>query len=186
MSLPTDAKPIPAASEAPAPALEPPGLASVRQGFRTMPKAELTPDASSPKSGIVVFASVTAPASSSRAAGGASKLDGGRSRFAAVPCSHGQPRLWMLSLIVTGTPSSGPSGRPRRHRSSDALALASASSRRIDQSALSTGFARSTRSAVARTTSTGDTSRDRYARLRSAIDKFNNSRMIKLRPTMWA
>ena len=160
MSLPTDANPMPAASEAPAPALDPPGLASVRQGLRTIPNAELTPDASSPKSGITVLASVTAPASSRRAAGGASKLDGGRSRLAAVPCSHRQPFLWMLSLIVTGTPSSGPSCLPCRHRSSDAAALASASSRWIDQSALSTGFARSTRSAVARTISTGDTSPD--------------------------
>ena len=64
-----------------------------------------------PKSGIVVLPRMTAPPSRSRAAGGAS-ASAGVSSFAAVPAGSGTPRVAIFSLIVTGTPSSGPAGAP--------------------------------------------------------------------------
>jgi len=41
---------------------------------------------------------------------------------AAVPIGFGSPRVAILSLIVTGTPSSGPIGSPFAQRASDARA----------------------------------------------------------------
>ena len=59
-----------------------------------------------PRSGIVVLATITAPASRNRAAGGASAA-AGTSKVAAQPSGTGTPRVAMFSLTVTGTPSSG-------------------------------------------------------------------------------
>ena len=68
-----------------------------------------------------------APASRSRAAGGAS-AGAGASSLAAVPSGVGSPRVAMLSLIVDGTPSSGPIGSPFAQRASEARASLSARS----------------------------------------------------------
>ena len=68
-----------------------------------------------------------APASRSRAAGGASALAGVMS-LAAVPTGVGSPRVAILSLTVTGTPSSGPIGSPFAQRASEARASFSARS----------------------------------------------------------
>ena len=69
-----------------------------------------------PKSGIVVFPTMTAPASFNRAAGGESKVESGTSALAAHPCRHGVPTACTLSLMVTGSPSNGPSGAPAAQR----------------------------------------------------------------------
>ena len=78
---------------------------------------------------MVVLQINTAPASIRRAAGGAWFGAGVRSE-AAVPKGMGSPWVAMLSLSVSGTPSSGPHGSPRRQRRSEALACASANSGR--------------------------------------------------------
>jgi hypothetical protein len=70
---------------------------------------------------------ITAPASRSRADGGAS-CAAGTSRVAAVPAGTGTPFVAVFSLIVHGTPSSGPIGVPLRQRCSDKRAAASAAS----------------------------------------------------------
>src|ERR1700676_1794961 len=72
-----------------------------------------------------VLEKITAPASRSRAAGGAS-TSAGTSLVVAAPSGTGTPLVAMLSLMVTGTPSSGPIGSPFRQRSVEALAAARA------------------------------------------------------------
>src|SRR5690606_39717715 len=96
----------PAAIAAPAPEEEPAGLRFVFQGLRVTPCRLETPEASMPKSGMVVLPRKTQPASRSRATGGASARPGVMSP-AAVPIGAGQPFVPILSLMVTGTPSSG-------------------------------------------------------------------------------
>src|SRR5881397_4151967 len=71
--------PIPAAAAAPAPALEPPVVTFVFQGLRVIPVRGLSPIAIQPNSGVVVFPTMTAPASFRRRTNGASTL-GTRSR----------------------------------------------------------------------------------------------------------
>jgi hypothetical protein len=74
-----------------------------------------------PKSGLVVLANRTAPASRTRAAGGASSVCGVRSP-AAVPIGFGTPFVAINSLTVTPIPSIGLSGAPASHRASAARA----------------------------------------------------------------
>src|SRR5712671_1942971 len=76
---------------------------------------------------MVVFEKITAPASRKRAAGGASR-SAGTSGMLAAPSGTGTPLVAMLSLMVTGTPSSRPVGSPLCQRSVDALAVARAPS----------------------------------------------------------
>ena len=80
-----------------------------------------------PKSGIVVLEKMIAPASRSRAGGGAS-CAAGASGIAAVPSGTGTPFEAMFSFTVTGTPSSGPIGAPFAQRSVEAVASARAPS----------------------------------------------------------
>ena len=112
------------------------------QGLRVVPCLVDTPEVSIPKSGIVVLATSTAPASFSLAAAGASRGAGART-LAFEPSGVGTPAVAMLSLSVTGTPSSGLSGSPARHRSSEARACRSASSSSRCQTALIVGSHRS-------------------------------------------
>ena len=76
---------------------------------------------------MVVLANRIAPASLRRAAGGASASAGVMS-LAAVPTGVGSPLVAMLSLTVTGTPSSGPIGSALIQRASEARASFSARS----------------------------------------------------------
>ena len=78
---------------------------------------------------MVVLQTMTAPDSRRRAAGGASAA-AGVSATALVPSGTGSPWVAMLSLMVTGTPSSVPQGSPFNQRASDARACASAASGR--------------------------------------------------------
>ena len=90
MSVPSASGPYPATMPAPAPELEPAGLRARFHGLRVMPCRLETPEASMPKSGIVVLPSSTQPASRRRAAGGASAALGVMSP-AAVPTGVGMP-----------------------------------------------------------------------------------------------
>src|SRR5665213_8119 len=76
---------------------------------------------------MVVLEKITAPASRNRAAGGASTGDG-TSLLVAVPSGTGTPLVAMLSLMVTGTPSSEPTGSPFCQRSVEHFATAHAPS----------------------------------------------------------
>jgi hypothetical protein len=75
---------------------------------------------------------------------------------AAVPAGIGSPRVAMFSLMVAGTPSSGPRGSPRSQRASEARACSSAASGRNSQVACRCGSQRSIWSITACVTSTGD------------------------------
>src|ERR1700716_1558351 len=74
---------------------------------------------------MVVFEKIPAPDSRRRAAGGASR-SAGTSGMLAAPSGTGTPLVAILSLMVTGTPSSMPVGSPLCQRSVDALATARA------------------------------------------------------------
>src|SRR4030081_1482582 len=76
---------------------------------------------------MVVLEKITAPASRKRAAGGASAV-AGTSLVVAAPSGTGTPLVAMFSLIVAGTPSSGPAGSPLCQRPVDAFAVARAPS----------------------------------------------------------
>ena len=104
---------------------------------------------------MVVLDRITAPASRSRAAGGASAA-AGASTVAAVPSGIASPWVAMFSLMVVGTPSSRPRGSPRSQRASDARACCSAASGRSSQVACRAGSQRVMWASTAWVTSTGD------------------------------
>ena len=79
------------ASDAPAPALDPPGDIAVFQGLRTMPNCELRPLASMPMSGMVVLAMTMAPDSLRRAMGSESNSETGSPSWMALPCHRRIP-----------------------------------------------------------------------------------------------
>ena len=69
-SLPKAIAPMPAASEAPAPPEEPPGVWSIFQGLRVTPHNAVSVMPFQPNSLVVVLPRMTAPASFSRATAG--------------------------------------------------------------------------------------------------------------------
>src|SRR5258708_23313752 len=76
---------------------------------------------------MVVLEKITAPASRNRAAGGASAA-AGTSFVVEAPSGTGTPLVAIFSLMVVGTPSSGPIGALLCQRSVEALATARAPS----------------------------------------------------------
>src|SRR5262245_11210177 len=117
---------------------------------------------------MVVLPRITQPASRRRAAGGASSGCGGASSFARVPIGAGTPRVWMFSLMVSGTPSSGESGVPASRRASAARACSSAPSRSTRYIAFSLGSSSAMRASAARVASMGESSPRRKAAASSA------------------
>src|SRR5450631_2274622 len=115
---------------------------------------------------MVVLEKITAPASRSRAAGGASAA-AGTSVVVAAPSGTGTPRVAMLSLIVTGTPSSGPVGSPFCQRSVDAFAVARAPSGSKAYSALMCGSQSATCVSTSSSTSDGENCLARKPAIRS-------------------
>src|ERR1700722_8993790 len=104
---------------------------------------------------MVVLEKITAPASRSRAAGGAS-ASAATSLVVAAPSGTGTPLVAMLSLTVTGTPSGGPIGSPLRQRSVEALAAARALSGSNAYSALMWGSHTATCASTSSSTSAGE------------------------------
>src|SRR6202140_66589 len=102
-----------------------------------------------------VLEKITAPASRSRAAGGAS-ASAATSLVVAGPSGTGTPLVAMLSLMVTGTPSSGPIGSPFRQRSVEALAAARALSGSNAYSALMWGSHTAIWASTSSSTSAGE------------------------------
>src|SRR6202790_2298268 len=104
---------------------------------------------------MVVLEKITAPASRNRAAGGASAA-AGTSLVVAAPSGTGTPLVAILSLIVVGTPSSGPVGSPFCQRSVDAFAVARAPSGSNAYSALRCGSHTATCASTSSSTSVGE------------------------------
>src|SRR5882757_6055424 len=115
---------------------------------------------------MVVLEKITAPASRSRAAGGASAA-AGTSLVVAAPSGTGTPLVAMLSLMVTGTPSSRPVGSPLCQRSVDALAVARAPSGSNAYSALMCGSHTAICASTSSSTSEGENCLARKPAIRS-------------------
>src|SRR5258708_4828214 len=152
-SVPTCNGPNPAAPAAPAPDDDPPVVYSLFQGFRVIPVNGQSPGDFQPNSVVVVLPRMTAPAAFRLATRGASSGTGAEA-VVRLPRRVGNPDKSSRSFTVTGTPSSGPIGRPERQR----IALSPAASRAfgfIATKAFSAGLSRATRSVTACRTSTG-------------------------------
>ena len=132
-SVPSASGPMPDATAAAAPPLDPPVVRAGSHGLRVTPVSGLSVTPFQPNSGVVVFPSSTARCSRSRATAGASTVHGPASSMVSEPRSVGQPLVSSRSLTETGTPSSSPAGSPACHRCSDSFADASASSSRTRQ-----------------------------------------------------
>src|SRR6202049_5130240 len=115
---------------------------------------------------MVVLEKITAPASRNLAAGGASTA-AGTSLVLAAPSGTGTPLVAMLSLIVTGTPSSGPVGSPLCQRSVDAFAVARAPSGSNAYSALMCGSHAAICASTSSSTSEGENCLARKPAIRS-------------------
>src|SRR5436305_4684344 len=115
---------------------------------------------------MVVLEKITAPASRTAAIGGASTGEG-TSLPLAAPSGTGTPFSAILSLIVTGTPSSGPIASPFCQRCVDALAVARAPSGSKAYSALMCGSHRAMCASTSSSTSEGENCRARKPAIRS-------------------
>src|SRR5260370_19866112 len=115
---------------------------------------------------MVVLEKITALASRNRAAGGASTA-AGTSLTLAAPSGTGTPLIAILSLIVTGTPSSGPAGSPFCQRPVDAFAVARAPSGSKAYSALMCGSHTAICESTSSSTSDGENCFERKPAIRS-------------------
>ena len=139
-SVPIESGPMPQAMAAAVPPDDPPDVRAGFQGLRVMPVSGELVSPLQPNSGVVVLPRITAPASRTRAATGASTSHGPLGSMVREPRSVGMPATRMRSLIDIGTPSSAPHGSPRVQRSSLAPADASAASGARRQKALTAGL----------------------------------------------
>src|SRR3984893_17629216 len=119
---------------------------------------------------MVVLEKITAPASRNLAAGGASTAEG-TSLLLAAPSGTGTPLVAMLSLMVTGTPSSRPVGSPFCQRSVDALAAARAASGSNAYSALMCGSHSATCASTSSSTSEGENCLARKPAIKSTAER---------------
>src|SRR5919109_1032774 len=90
----------PAATAAPLPPLEPPGVMPSRHGFCVEPKIAFVVPIDAASSGTFVFPSTAIPAARARATGTAS-TSAMRSRHDAVPYVYGMPATGWLSLTAS-------------------------------------------------------------------------------------
>src|SRR5437763_14461334 len=167
MSLPCARAPMPAANAAAAPPLDPPGVIALFQGFSVAPCRSLSVNQRHEKPGVLVRPMMIPPAFFRLAATGASS-GAMTSRNATMPFVVAWPRWSVLTLTVTGTPCSGPSGSPRRTCSSASPAAASAWSPSVSTTALMRGLTAARRSSAAETASRAEIARVRIACARSA------------------
>ena len=120
--VPSAALNMPAAVPAAEPLLEPPGVRRRSCGF-FVPRGSVAAN-----SVVTVLPTMTAPASRSAATLAASRSVR-QPTNSGEPCSVGRSIVSMMSLMPTGMPSIGESGRPSRQRVVDASAAARARSR---------------------------------------------------------
>jgi hypothetical protein len=135
---------MPLASAAASPPDEPPGVRVGSHGLRVRPATPLTVSQRKAKSGKFVRASGMAPASRRRATIGAS-VEAICLARAATPQVVAEPATSMFSLMVNGTPASGPSDAPAATARSTAAAAARASSASVTVTALMAGLTSSMR-----------------------------------------
>jgi len=92
-SVPTDHTPMPSATAAALPPLDPPAVSSASHGLPVGPCRAESVTPFQPSSGVVVLPSSTAPASRSRATAGESSVHGPFSSTSVEPRRVGQPRV---------------------------------------------------------------------------------------------
>src|SRR5262249_3544421 len=111
-SVPIASGVMPAATEAAAPALEPPGVLPGFHGVRVMPVSGQSPTALQPNSLVVVLPITIAPAFFMRSTAGASAA-ATLSAMVREPKQNGTLPTATRSFAENGTPCSGPSRSPR-------------------------------------------------------------------------
>jgi len=157
-----------AATAAPDPPLDPPGVCAVFHGFFVGPCSDGSVTPTSPYSGVFVLPTITSPAFRQRCTISASTFGTQRSRRR-DPELVGTPAMSASrSFTSIGTPKSGPSGSPR-----DTSAWAASKSGRI--TALSGGLRASMRSMAASRRSIGATSPARTSPAMAVASRSSNS-----------
>src|ERR671916_835060 len=161
---------IPADNAAAVPPEEPPGVRVVSHGLLVTPKSSLVVCPKSPSmKATLVFPTMIAPASFKRRATVASQ-SATKSLKAGLPQVVCSPATLKLSLIVIGTPCSGPASSPWAVASSAAFASCKAASRRSSTTAFSAGLASSIRVSSISVSSREESSLRRSARAASVAD----------------
>ena len=173
-SVPRWSGPQPEAARAAAPDDEPPAVSPCRQGLWVAPVSGLSLTAVQPCSVVVVLPRITAPAARSLATAGASAA-AGAALVRRDPLRVGRPATACTSLIVTGTPWSGPSGPPFMTASSAWRAALSAPSLSRTTRAFIRGSWRSMRESTDWRTSTGETFRARTSAAKSWAERSESS-----------
>ena len=123
---------MPAATAAPEPLLEPPGVCARSQGLY------VTEGSPSANSVVTVLPSTMPPASRNLATQWAS-CSGTKSAISGEPAVVSSPPVWKMSFRPMGTPCSGPRGPERSSSSAEAWAAARAPSRSTVTHACSAG-----------------------------------------------
>ncbi len=169
-SVPWATGPMPAATAAADPPLDPPDVRDSPHGLRVGPISRLPASPFQPNSEVFVFPRMMAPAARRRSTTTES-VPGTQSFESRDPNVVRKPRVGVRSLMEIGIPSKGRGGPSfASSASSTRRASALASSRASVTKALSDGLSVSIRSKMASTTSTGETMRRVYASRSSSAD----------------
>jgi hypothetical protein len=166
-SVPNATAVMPPATEAAAPALEPPGVLPRFHGLRVMPVSGESPTALQPNSLVVVLPIRMPPALVARSTGGASTV-ATLSAMQHEPKAKRWPLTAIRSLAENGTPCSSPSVSPRITAASACRAAAMACSGISRKNAFSEDCVACAFASARAVTSIGEISR-RAIRARSSV-----------------
>ena len=180
MSVPWAMAPMPEATDADAPPEEPPGVMARPQGLRVWPCRLLRVNQRSEKAGVFVRPMMTAPALRRLATTGLS-TSASRSRWVLRPLLVTCPDWSTFTLMVIGTPASGPTSSPRARRSSICRAAASASSGISMTTALMAGLTLARRASALSVASRAEALRERMSAASSPADFCQSSAIAALR-----
>src|SRR5258707_12610220 len=165
---------MPAATAAPAPPDEPPGVMLASRGFLVSPWTRLVGNQRYENAGQLVRPRITAPALRRLSTTGLLVL-AMTSRCSFRPLVVANPCWSILILTVTGTPASGPKASPRAIAASMAVACASTSSGRWSTTALIDGLTASNRASAADAACFAETFFDLIKAAISAADRRQRS-----------
>src|SRR5262245_1323626 len=156
-------------------------MRSIFHGLWTGPKWESVDVPPWPNSSRLVLPMMIAPAACNLSTR-AESVSGIQSARIFDPPVVRTPAVSNISLIVTGTPCSGPRCCPRAMSSSAFFAAATAGSRRTVMKALSLSSSRSSRARAALTASADDSSRDAISQERSVRFNSQMSAEVMIKP----
>src|SRR6185369_16904003 len=176
MSVPWALCPMPAATAAPAPPDEPPGVMPGSRGFLVSPWMRLVVNQRYENAGQLVRPRMTAPDLRRLSITGLLLL-AMASRCSLSPLVVAKPSWSILTFTVTGTPPSGPASSPRAMAASTAAACVSTSSGLWSTTALILGLTASSRASAAVAASFAETFFDLTSEAISAADRRHRSCM---------